>query len=44
MGNLQGMKGLVLNNVEMPVEIQDMENFQDFEAQCNIEYIVKPPV
>ena len=31
MENFQDMEGLVLNLVKIPVEIQDMENFQNMD-------------
>ena len=44
MENFQDMEVLVLNHVETPVEIQDMDIFQDLEAQHHTQYIVKPSV
>ena len=43
-GILQDMEGLLCNHVEVPVEIQGMENFQDLGAQHHTQYIVKPSV
>ena len=44
MENFQEMEGLVLTCVEIPVEIQDMEIFQDLETRHHTQYIVKPSV
>ena len=38
------MEGLVQDRVEIPVEIQDMEIFQNLEAKHYTQYIVKPLV
>ena len=38
----QDKEGLVLNYLEIPVEIQDMETFLDLEAEHHSQYIVKP--
>ena len=43
-GNFQDMEGLVQDRVEIPVEIQDMEIFQNLEAKHYTQYIVKPLV